>query len=231
MRTEKRKRFFILIIAVICLTILSVTCCACNDGEVDGKADTEVYTEGLDFQLNGDGNGYTVSGIGEATDTDIIIPSKYSGLAVTYVNDGAFKDDEKITSVTINGDTVLKERAFAGCLKLKTVTIKGGEIGDSAFFNCSSLENAVLDDNVTEIKEDAFYGCTKLKEVHLGSGLQSIADMAFNRCVKIAKVYYNGTEEDRANIKGEEMFNSYLFNAEWVYLIKSSDAQSESENV
>lgn len=39
----------------------------------------EPHSEGLDFTLNDDGEGYSVIGVGSCTDTDIIIPSTWVG--------------------------------------------------------------------------------------------------------------------------------------------------------
>lgn len=57
------------------------------------------YTFGLDYELNEDGNSYSVSGIGRASG-DIVIPAVYEGKPVTAIRGSAFSFKD-ITSVTI----------------------------------------------------------------------------------------------------------------------------------
>ena len=40
-------------------------------------------SKGLAYTLNADGASYSITGIGECTDTEIMIPSEYNGLPVT----------------------------------------------------------------------------------------------------------------------------------------------------
>ena len=47
-------------------------------------------SEGLEYSLNSDGNGYTVTGIGTCTDKELIIPSEYNAKPVTSIGGGAF---------------------------------------------------------------------------------------------------------------------------------------------
>ena len=48
------------------------------------------YTEGLYFELNEDGESYSVQNVGEATATKIIIPPTYEGKPVTKIGNSAF---------------------------------------------------------------------------------------------------------------------------------------------
>ena len=106
-------------------------------------------SKGLEYELAEDGweydgyDGYVVIGIGDCTDTDIIIPSIYNGQPVTVIGSDAFAF-ESITSVTIP-DSV--ERIGFGA------------------FQASDLESAVIGKNVDTIDELAFEGCSNLKRV------------------------------------------------------------------
>ncbi len=75
-----------------------------------------IPTEGLAYTLNSGGASYSVSGIGTAIDTDIVIPDTYEGLPVTAVGSEAFKNNTNITNVII-GDSVtsISYQAFYGC--------------------------------------------------------------------------------------------------------------------
>lgn len=101
---------------------------------------------------------YSVSGIGTATDKDIIIPSYYLGKAVTQIDDRAFKECSNVTSVSIG----------------RNVT----SIGSFAFYNCINLESAEIPDSVTSVGTRAFYG-SGLKSVSMGNGVTSLASEVF----------------------------------------------------
>lgn len=60
--------------------------------------------------------------------------------------------------------------SFAQCIALKTVNIASGhaiEIGNEAFFYCTSLTHVTLPDTATKIGNDAFRYCTSLQEIHI----------------------------------------------------------------
>lgn len=89
---------------------------------------TAVYAKksvGLEFDSNGDGT-CCVVGIGDCTDSDIVIPRKSpNGDTVTSIDSSAFAN-EPITSVTI--PTTVEEigrKAFNGCDSLKDVYYEG----------------------------------------------------------------------------------------------------------
>ena len=59
------------------------------------------FSEGLEYELNDDGKGYTVSGKGTCKDTNLIIPSTYNNLPVTSIGDRAFYDCSRLERITI----------------------------------------------------------------------------------------------------------------------------------
>lgn len=65
----------------------------------------------------------------------------------------------KVTSVAAN--------AFAGCKKLKSVTLGSQvtEIGAKAFSKCTALTKITIPAKVSRIGKKAFYGCKKLKNI------------------------------------------------------------------
>ena len=79
------------------------------------------YSYGLAYSLNSDGKGYTVVGMGDCIDKDLIIPSTYKGLPVTAIGENVFNGNTDITYVLID----------------RAVT----SIGQGAFNLCSSLIN------------------------------------------------------------------------------------------
>ena len=79
------------------------------------------YSYGLAYSLNSDGKGYTVVGMGDCIDKDLIIPSTHEGLPVNAIGENAFNGNTDITYVLID----------------RAVT----SIGQGAFNLCSSLIN------------------------------------------------------------------------------------------
>ena len=79
--------------------------------------------------------GVVVKGIRKGFQGDLSIPSTISGMPVTSIRAGAFKDYSGLTSVTIpDGVTSIGDKAFADCEWLTKVTIpQGAEVGENAF--------------------------------------------------------------------------------------------------
>ena len=107
-----------------------------------------VTTVGLAYKINDDGTAYAVAGIGTATDTDIVIPSTYNGLPVTYIGSYAFESCSGLTEITIpDSVTGIGECAFYYCSGLTEITIPNSVtgIGDGAFYYCSGLESITVE--------------------------------------------------------------------------------------
>ena len=107
---------------------------------------------------------------------DIIIPETVEFKGVTY----------RVTSIG--------EKAFAGSLSLKSVTIPDSvtSIGEKAFNGCKSLKSIVIPDAVTSIGEYAFGGCKSLTtKVEIGEKIiDGIKYLLY--CNRTAKVVQNG---------------------------------------
>jgi hypothetical protein len=93
-----------------------------------------------------------VSGIGECTDTVIVIGEKSpSNKTIIGIDEDAFHNNTTITSVTTSDCLKsIDEDAFSGCTSLVSVTIgnRVDYIGDDAFAGCTSL--SVINFNGTE---------------------------------------------------------------------------------
>ena len=132
------------------------------------KEDSKEYSEGLKYVAI---NGLTcyVSGIGNCTDTDIIIPATSpDGRTVIKISANAFMNCTSIVSILIPN----------------TVT----EIGEFAFYGCTSLLYVDLPDELTSLSAHTFYGCKSLVGVKLSSELTSIGESAFDGCSSLAKI-------------------------------------------
>jgi hypothetical protein len=79
----------------------------------------------------------------------------------------AFFRCKSLTRVTLL-DGVSRVSGFAGCTKLKSITISDGptSIGSEAFDYCISLENITIPDSVTSIGEGAFRDCNSLTSIN-----------------------------------------------------------------
>ena len=103
-------------------------------------------SQGLSYSLNVDRESYCVTGIGNCTDTDLLIPSIYNGLPVTKIYLKAFNNCTLLTSVEIPN------------------SVK--DIGEYAFYDCSSLVSVTIPESIMHIGYEAFYGCNSISDVY-----------------------------------------------------------------
>ena len=98
--------------------------------------------------------------------------------------------EQVITTTTKN----IGNSAFSKCVKLKAVPTTAGlvEIGDNAFFECTSLTNVTLAeaDHLTTIGEAAFKGCTNITMLSLPATTTLIKEYAFKDCANLEHVYF-----------------------------------------
>ena len=190
--------------------IEQATCSVC--GEKYGKLAKHDYQDGvcivcgkgLEYSLNSDGNGYTVTGIGTCTDTELIIPSEYNAKPVTSIGDNAFEHCTGLTSVTIPYSvTSIGKSAFSGCNNLQDIYITN----IAAWCNISGLDNLMkyrsnnklhinnelatsitIPNEVTAIPSYAFYNCTELTRVTIGGRVTSVGSWSFRGCTGLTRV-------------------------------------------
>ena len=143
------------------------------------------------------------------------------GNSVTSIGSSAFYNCSSLTSVKINsndivsnsytsssnigsvfgsqvteyilGDDVIEigNYAFYNCSSLTSVTIPNSvtTIGNSTFSGCSSLTSVTIPNSVTSIGIYAFSGCSGLKSVVVGNNINSIGQDAFGNCKELLDVY------------------------------------------
>lgn len=169
--TVMKKLSFILLIAILSLTLAS-----CDIGGVinsilgkttEPQVDEIPNPSGLEFLWwsedisEGGQPGAAVSGIGEWTEADLVIPDTYNDLPIVGINEHAFESNSFIVSVRMPDTTEnIDFKSFYGCTALTTVHIPSSvtHIWAEAFENCSSLTdiyyggtieqwNSILKDN------------------------------------------------------------------------------------
>ena len=168
-------------------------------------------SEGLEYSLNSDGNGYTVTGIGTCTDKELIIPSEYNAKPVTGIGNSAFSGCTWLTSVIIpDSVTSIGGSAFEDCTGLTSITIPDSvtSIGSSAFYGCTGLAKITGSSTVAStvakqcgsksfevvitsgesIGSYAFYGCSGLTSVTIGNSVTSVGYEAFSRCTGLTSI-------------------------------------------
>lgn len=103
-------------------------------------------------------------------------------LKVTKIAEGAFKNDTKVTKVTIPANIgTIPKMCFSGAKNLKTVEVGSGvkSIEDQAFANCPKLTTVKLGKNVTSIGNKAFSKCPKLKSVTIPAKVTKLGTSLF----------------------------------------------------
>ena len=89
-----------------------------------------------------------------------------------------------------NSVSAIGESAFWDCSSLTTVTMGNNitMIEDYAFCGCSSLTTVIIGNNLTSIGDSAFYGCSSLASVTIPDSVVTIEDSAFRSCSSLASV-------------------------------------------
>lgn len=129
-----------------------------------------VASQGLSFTLN-DSNTYYVSGY-SGTDTTVIVPSTYNGVAVT-----SFGDNK-----TYSADTPVFSASSPVIPTALIMPSSVVSIGRKAFMNCTKLTSLDLSrTSVASLMESAFDGCSSLSSILLPSTLTSIGQYAFQK--------------------------------------------------
>ena len=131
--------------------------------------------------------------------TSVTIPS-----SVTKIGFYAFFDCSSLTSVTVDNrnpsyasiDGVLFDKSMQTIISYpagktaRTYTIPSSvtDIGEGAFFGCSSLTSITIPSSVTLIREGAFYLCISLTSVTIPSSVTYIGEGAFYYCSSLISV-------------------------------------------
>lgn len=195
-----KKKLIIAIIAII--VCFSMAGCGNNNLENNSVENFTINETRTTFKIeNGELKGFNdESKIEDGYELKI---SKFmEGQEINYIGEDAFKGNDKIVSVTIDGEIGMGNDAFAGCKNLKTVSTltQGSYIGEGSFKDCESLETVELAmektgfHNAQSIPHWAFENCTSLKTVVINGEFERIQQEAFSNCINLESINLTGCE-------------------------------------
>lgn len=176
------KRFFAI---MLCLGILlGMTACSGGQTEPTEPSDTAPSSEpeeskgiafpsapsvGLEYEVNDDGITCTITGLGDCTDTILVIGEEIDGYQVVAIGEYAFYRCKELQGIQLC-DSITSIQRFA-------------------FYECTSLEEAVLSGSLVAIEQYAFAFCSKLKSVAFPDTLERVAGWAYYYCPSLEGVY------------------------------------------
>lgn len=120
---------------------------------------------------------------------------------ISKVDECAYRGCDKLESAVVSGNGIIPSGLFAGCNRLKNVTINEGITGicESAFRE-TAIKKLVLPSTVITVDDNAFADCRQLEKVVLDESLDFIGCQAFMNTVSLSeisipnKVEYIGSE-------------------------------------
>ena len=123
---------------------------------------------------------------------------------VTNIEQTAF-ENSKYLKVVVIPDSVkyIADNAFMDCTGLTSVTIPASvtSLGSVSFCGCENLVVADIQADITSIPYIAFDGCTNLQTVFIPRSVKTIGTGAFDDCDNLTDIYFEGSEEDWAQIE------------------------------
>ncbi len=150
-------------------------------------------------------NYVTITGYEKSAPDKLIIPASIEGKPVTDIGWSGFKNNVKLTSITIpKSVTSIGYGAFENCTSLTNITIPDGvvRIKSGTFINCTNLTSITIPDSVTTIMDFAFENCTSLTSITIPDSVNTIEDYVFNGCKSLTAVTFLGDAPD-AQVSGE----------------------------
>ncbi len=122
----------------------------------------------------------------------LIVPS-----SVLYIGDGAFAGCKNLKSLTFEaGYCTIGDNAFRECTSLISAigmylgnwATYVSNIGDYAFYGCTSLQQTTITSRARRIGKWAFGDCERLSAIELGLNLSVIEERSFSGCRGLSSV-------------------------------------------
>ena len=147
---------------------------------------------GIEYTNNSGYNYCEIAGSFENIGGDVYIGAYYNGKKVLGIQDGAFQDRTRITSIyLLDGILTIGDDAFAGCTNLETVVLPSTLIylGANAFKGCENLKTVVATDTLNAMTQEEIDEYMEKSVCTLPEGLEHIGDGAFSGCDSLNEVY------------------------------------------
>lgn len=164
--------------------------------DINKDLEKEKPSEGLKFKKATDKETgeeyYSVTGIGDCTDTVVIIPDEYDGLPVKKIGSGAFKKTAVERVYIPETVTNIAHHAFAECEALTGIALPESleTLDSNAFDGCKSAKKLYLGKNLKKISKAAFYDCSSIEVVYLPEALEEMGTNVFQNCTMLGKVVF-----------------------------------------
>lgn len=112
------------------------------------------------------------------------------------VDDMAFEDCTRLTSLTLSGNVELGDKTFRSCAKLEKVDLRGITLSQKnskvlpseTFLSCTSLSDIMLPTTITCIGRYAFGACLALTGIRMPSSVLEIEEEAFADCTRLKEI-------------------------------------------
>ena len=135
---------------------------------------------------------YSVTGIGNFTGEDLVIPRTYKEKTIVEIKKEAFKRNIIIKNLIIP-NTVKKvgDACFESCTNLETVNLNALKLEGSDHFENTKLNNVIIGKNVEQLGNRPFYRCSNLANVLICTEKADINAYVFNGCKKLKEAMTN----------------------------------------
>ncbi len=147
---------------------------------------------GYTFRSINDGTAWALASA-RSSEGDVVIEETYRNKPILQVADGAFRNNQEVTSVEFKGNIEsIGESVFLNCISLTTVTIPDtvASIGEAAFQGCTLLKEAYFpaSEDMDAIPDYMYAYCSSIREINLPDGIVSIGEAAFSNCISLTEV-------------------------------------------
>lgn len=108
----------------------------------------------------------------------------------TRIEDWAFIGNTSLETIDLSNVAEIGEDAFYHCTSLKTITIPETVtvLEPRTFGNCMAMESIQLSPMLDEIGEHCFYNCLALKEIQIPGRVDTIGESAFLNCPELRRI-------------------------------------------
>lgn len=144
-----------------------------------------VYVEcSLGLDIEGDTVTYY-----HGTDTHVIIPTQWKGVAIKHIGDSAFEGNKTIKTIQLpTGLETFGYRAFAYSTLESIVVPEGVQTyGNNCFEYCANLKSAHLPDSSVSLSFCMFNQCALLEDINIPNGVETIPTY-FVQCAAIRTI-------------------------------------------